>query len=272
MAPSRIVLLAASSVLNSYLPAEQRQDHVLATALDATYGPGKAEVHNWSDNGEYIARFLLNGTYERFRESSPGVDLFIIRYALNDAKRMKAEEFLDHNEKLIALLKEDFPQAAYIMETGFYVDYPAHYPYDRNAETQPYWEASRTIAQRHGFPLNDLYLASKEATLQGRWDLRIRSQKVKPLVVDASKDHEHVGEMEWFSDIHPNPNGICLAVETQITLLKELYPQALPTGGGKRERPARSGQEYSDYLGFPFERRDILISHPRDGFQKATRA
>jgi len=265
--PSRIVLLAGSSVCNTYLPEEQRHHRVLQKALEAHYGEGTAEVRNWADNGEYIARFLLRGTYERLRKETPGADLFILRYALNDAKRMGPEEFGRHNERLIDLLGEDFPGARFIMETGLYLDYPAHYRNDRNQQINPYWEEARAVARRRGFPLNDLYKASEAATRQGRWDLRIRNQRVKPVVVDASRDAEFGPDPDWFTDVHPNPDGVRLAVETQVALLTELFPKALPSGGQKADRPERPVEEYCALLDYSLERLEQPPIHNPDQYQ-----
>jgi len=264
---SRVVLMGGSSVITSYLPEAAKHKNVLQAALDQHYGAGLAQVHNWADNGEYIARYLITGQYDRLRNDVGGVDLFIIRFGTNDAKRMPPKEFGEHLEKLIDLLREDYPDAKVILEDGLYLDYPAHYDHDRNKKQKPYWDQTREIARKRGLPLSALFEASEKATREGNWDLRIRRQEKNVITLDASKDSEHPGDVKWFTDIHPNPAGVRIAVESEMTAIKALYTGALPSGGRKLERK-RTPSDYIALLNFAPERlAKKAISNP-DRFQK----
>lgn len=264
---SHVVLMGSSSLRTSYLPENLAHKAALQHAMDAHYGEGRAQVHNWADNGEFIARFLITGKYERFRKDAPGVDVFIIRFGANDAKRMHPPEFAQQLEKLIALLKEDFPDAKFILEDGMYLDYPAHYRKDRNQEQLPYWEQTRAIAEKHGVPLSALFEASKRETEQGNWDLRIRSQRNKTIVCDSSQDDQYPGDIDWFTDIHPNPVGVQVAVAAEMEALKSLFPETLPTGGRKTERESKSENAYIALLNFAPERLKKTLMQNPDGFQ-----
>jgi len=265
--PSRVVLLGGSSVLTSYLPEESTETATLQRALDARYGEGAAVVENWADNGEFIARFLLSGKYEKFRTKSEGVDVFIIRFGTNDAKRMLPKEFGQQLEKLLDLLHADFPEAKFILGDGLYLDFPDHYTKDRNLEQQPFWEQTRAVAQNRKIPLMPLFEASKKETLNGNWDLRIRSQRDKTITLDASKDAEFPGDVDWFTDIHPNAAGVKVAVDTEMAVLKSSFPKNLPKGGTKAERPAKHTEDYVRILNFDPERLKKRLMVNPDSFQ-----
>jgi len=265
---SRVVLMGGSSVITSYLPEEHQHTHQLQRAMDQEYGVGRVKVLNWADNGLFIARFLIDGRYDRLRKDVGGVDLFVIRFGTNDAKRMRPKEFGEQLEKLLDLLKDDYPDARIILEDGLYLDYPAHYLSDRNKEQKPYWNQTREIARKRGLPLSALFEASEKATREGNWDLRIRRQDNRVITMDASKDAEHAGDIEWFTDIHPNPAGVQVAVDAEMAAVKGLFPKTMPTGGRKTERPERSADDYVRLLNFAPERltNKNLRVNP-DGFQ-----
>lgn len=133
---------------------------------------------------------------------------------------------------------------------GLYLDFPHHYTSDRNRKLTPYWEKIHAVARRRPLPLVPLFAASKNETLCGNWDLRIRSQRDKTVPVDASKDFERVGDVDWFTDIHPNPRGVLVAVETEMSILKVLFPKDLPRGGTKTVRSGKNSDDYIRLLQF----------------------
>lgn len=142
-----------------------------------------------------------------------------------------------------------------ILETGIYVDYPAHYSFDRNQVLNPYWEVSRKIAREEGFPLVEYYEASKQETEAGNWDLRIRNIRRKGppeqrFVLDASEDAGKEGNAQWFTDIHPNLEGIRIAAREELTVIRNQYPDRLPTGQKASKRQPHDREYYSQYLDF----------------------
>lgn len=247
---SRIVLFGGSSVLTSYLPEEAKHHVVLQALLHDAYPDQAMEIKNWADNGEFIARYLLRGTYEKHREVQPGIDVAIIRFGTNDQKRMTVPEYHRQLEKFLALLRRDFPGIQIVLETGIYVDFPAHYRFDRNQILNPYWEVSREIARRDGYPLVDYFEAGRRETKNGHWDLRVR----RGLVFDTASDTGRENDPNWFSDIHPNPAGVRLAAVEEVRVLKQTFPGGLPTGQRAVPRAVADAAFYEEYLAFAADR------------------
>ncbi len=263
---SRVVLFGGSSVYNSYLPEEFRHHIVLAAMLERGYPHQQITVDNWADNGEFIARYLLKGTYERHREAQPGIDVAIIRFGTNDQKRMDVQEYHVQMEKFLELLQCDFPGIQIILETGIYVDFPNHYNFDRNLILNPFWEVSRKIANTSGYPLVDYYEAARKQTEQGHWDIRVR----KGLIIDSSLDSGKENDANWFTDIHPNPLGVRLAAQEEYSVLKEAFPYGLPTGQTAVKRQAKSNSDYAGLLNFSPDRLVVQKpATPQDGLQEA---
>lgn len=269
--PSRIVLLGDSTYITSYLPANLSHTTQLQEALDKRYGAGRIEVLNWADNGEFIARFLLSGKYDRLREKVGGVDVFVARYGVNDAKRLTPGEFGEHLTRFIELLRKDYPDAKFVLEDGIYVDYPAHYKGDRNRQEAPYWEQTRRIANEQGFPLSGFFERSKAETLAGNWDLRIRRQIERVVVTDSSKDGEHAGDAYWFTDIHPNAEGVRVAVAAEMAVIEGLFPDGLPTGGRKSAMVERTKDDYAALLNFSQDRLVNMVKGNPDKLQDSSR-
>lgn len=269
-----VALFGGSSVATTYLPEESKHHAVLEKELAKAY-PGQAiKVSNFADNGEFIARYLLRGTYEKHRESVPGIDVAIIRFGANDIKRMDGAEYRGQLEKFIELLKKDFPRIQIILETGMYVDYPAHYSSDRNKKLNPAWQVSRDIAAKDGYPLVDYYETVKVETAAGNWDVRVRTKrKDKPagerFILDASQDAGKENDPKWFTDIHPNPKGVQMAVREEVKTLKAHFPEKLPSGEKALKREAKSPADYSEYLNFPPGRLELKGKNP-DQLQEAT--
>src|SRR4051812_40636883 len=102
---ARVGLFGGSSVRTSYLPAEVSQTGVLQKELEKAYPAQGVEVTNYADNGEFIARYLVTGTYERHRkEGMQGIDVAIIRFGANDQKRFSAKVYLEQLRRLVELL------------------------------------------------------------------------------------------------------------------------------------------------------------------------
>lgn len=269
-----VALFGGSSVATTYLPEESKHHVVLEKELTKAYSGQTIKVSNFADNGEFVARYLLRGTYEKHRESISGIDIAIIRFGTNDIKRMDVSEYRAQLEKFMELLKNDFPGIQIILETGMYVDYPAHYTSDRNKKLNPAWQVSRDIAARDTYPLVDYYETVKAETAAGNWDVRVRAKrKDKPaaeqFILDASQDAGKENDPKWFTDIHPNPKGVQMAVREEVKTLKAHFPEKLPSGTKALQREAKSAADYSEYLNFPAARLELKGKNP-DQLQEAT--
>jgi len=279
--PTRIALFGGSSSATTYLPEEFKHHNLLRNALEAGYPGEKVEVYNFADNGLFIARYLLDGLYGKDYAAMQGknIDIAILRCGINDAKRFSPKEFAGQTRQFIKLLQNDFPGVRIILETGFYLDYPKHYQSDRNRKLNPYWEVNRQIAKEMDLPLCDLYAESEKATTEGNWDLRIRSKnrekypKSPELFYWGTElDAEYGHHPEWFTDVHPSPNGVRLAVDTEAALLRRLYPEKLPTGHGKTGGPVDRDQAFFvRWIDCPPERLELLKTKNPDQLQDATR-
>lgn len=247
---SRVVLFGGSSVATTYLPNDAKHHNALAALLKEAYPKQKIEVENWADNGEFIARYLLNGPYERHRKDQKGIDVAIIRFGTNDQKRMKVPEYHAQMLKFIELLKTDYPGIVIVLETGIYLDYPKHYVTDRNKTLNPYWEVSRVIAKEFGYPLVEYYGVAKREAEAGNWDIRIRTQKYKRFILDNSEDAGNENDPKWFNDIHPNPVGTKMAAREETLVLKQIFAEKLPTGQTAVVREAHNKEYYSKFLNF----------------------
>lgn len=262
----RVVLFGGSSVFTSYLPEADKHHAVLQKALTEAYPGQNVEVSNWADNGEFIARYLLKGAYEKQRSSLPGMDIAIIRFGTNDQKRVNVTEYEAQLRKLIELLQKDFPGVAVFLETGIYMDYPAHYNSNRNKTLSPYWDVSRKIAAESGFPLVDFFQAGKDEAAAGNWDIRARRGLVLNAEQDAGKD------AAWFSNIHPNLAGVKLAVREELKAIMSRYPEKLPTDHVAATRPAEGEAYYSQWLNFASDRLAVdKNKNPEKDLQEATR-
>lgn len=277
---TRVALFGGSSSATTYLADADKHQSVLQRELIAAY-PGQAiEVFNFADNGEFIGRYLTTGTYEKHRESmqGKGLDLAILRFGINDSKRFKTDEFAEQLKTFIKTLSADFPGVAVIIENGFYIDYPAHYSSDRNKALNPYWAVSKAVAEQLQLPFSDLYAFSEKETKAGNWDLRIRSQsttaypkKKERFLFDASLDAEYGHDPKWFTDVHPNPNGVRVAVKAEVGLIRTLFPEKLPSGHRIADTPPRSNDEFIALLNCPPERLVLRSKKNPDQLQSPTR-
>lgn len=254
----RVGLFGGSSVATSYLPKEERHDQVLLRELEKRYPGQRFEVRNFAFDGEFIARFLLSGRYERTRRLliGKGLDVAIVRFGINDQKYVDEAEFGRQLRAFVDLLRTDFPGVTVFLETAIFVDYPAHYHYDREKVLSPYWDITRAVAEDMKLPVSDYHASSKAATQAGKWDLRIRltEREKDGFVLDASRDAEHAGDAKWFSDIHPNHAGIQLAAETEADALMRVFPNVIPTGSRSADHPPKDATAYSALLDFSPER------------------
>lgn len=242
----RRVLLIGDSILDCLEGANRVEHHMLAQ-LRGRFPAAEFTVTNRARGGMWIGPADTTGIggisiplfdseqagwYFSVRREVPQADDIVILFAGNDGKVYSPAVF---GEKLAALcdrLANDYPKARIILATGMYQD-PAHSaPYHRlpsmvpdfvqgslrNEYLRPYYEQTRQLARQRGYLVAEVCERFRAETEAGNWDLRMRADGT----LDASKDGEHVGDLSWFSDIHPNPRGTAVIADVLVkTLLGE---------------------------------------------------
>ncbi len=223
-----ILLLGDCTVATSYLPARLKPETRLAEALAAHYPHEPAHVSNEALDGEAVAGLLRR--YDRTFARVMPPDYVLIRYGVADRRAYGIEEFRRKLRELVARIGKDFPHARILLETGIFVDYPAHYEFDRNAVLQPIYDVVRDLSRRLDLPLVDIYNRMRHETAQGNWDLRVRGYGVVDEdipVLGAGQDHLHGHDVRWFTNIHPNPAGVAVIADEEARVIARYWPDGL---------------------------------------------
>ena len=119
-------------------------------------------------------------------------------------------------EALAGLLEERYPGAVLVMCTSMYLDPHHAAPYHienpqspgfhdgdlRNVYLEPYNREIRELTAARGYRLADTYRRLAAETARGNWDLRLRADEADP-----KDDPQHVGDMRWYDNVHPNDRG-----------------------------------------------------------------
>ena len=95
---------------------------------------------------------------------------------------------------------------------------------------QPIYNVIRALGREYGYPVVDLYERMRRETEAGNWDLRVRGYGVvdeEIPVLGAGQDHLHVGDVRWWTNIHPNPHGMAVMVDQEARVLHEHWPTTL---------------------------------------------
>lgn len=223
-----ILMLGDCTLATTYMPSSYRNEHVLTNKLREAYPHDAFYITNEGLEGESIAQFLKR--YDRTFARNEAPDYIFVRYGVNDRRAYGPAGFQEQLLRLCDRLRNDFPHARLILETGIYVDYPDHYEWDRNSVLQPIYEIARTTARHYGVPVVDIYERMQRETEAGNWDLRVRGYGVVDddmPVLGPGQDHLHVGDIRWWTNIHPNPAGIAVIADEEMRVLKEHWPQTL---------------------------------------------
>lgn len=237
------VLLIGDSILDC-LEGEDRVEYLMLAQLQQRYPQGKFEVINKARGGMWIGPADTTGItgisiplfdsettgwYFEVRKEVPQADAIAVLFAGNDGKVYSPEVFGQKLAILCDRLSADYPQARIVLATGMYQD-PAHSaPYRRipsmvagfvqgslrNEYLHPYYEEARQLARQRGYLLAEVCGRIKAETEAGNWDLRMRADGT----LDASKDAEHAGDMNWFTDIHANPRGTEVIADVLVKTL-----------------------------------------------------
>lgn len=223
-----ILMIGDCTLATSYLPPRHKNERLLHEKLRSLYPADDIAVTNEGLDGETVAQFLRR--YERTLARNAPPDYVIMRYGVNDRKAYGVDGFRDRLHELCDRLHTDLPRARLLLETGMFVDYPAHYEFDRNRVLQPIYEVVRALGQARGWPVVDLYARMERETQQGNWDLRVRGYGVvdeEIPVLGAGQDHLHAGDVRWWTNIHPNPNGMAVIADEEARVLKQHWPETL---------------------------------------------
>lgn len=223
-----ILMIGDCTLATSYLPARHKNERKLHEKLVALYPNDEINVVNEGLDGETIAQFLKR--YERVRARNAPPEYVIIRYGVNDRKAYGVDGFRARLHELCARLAADLPRARVLLETGMFVDYPAHYEFDRNRVLQPIYDAVREQGAARGWAVIDVYERMRRETEAGNWDLRVRGYGVVDEdipVLGAGQDHLHQGDVRWWTNIHPNPTGIDVIADEEAQVMKQNWPRTL---------------------------------------------
>jgi lysophospholipase L1-like esterase len=228
MHPIRIVMLGDCTLATSYLPARLKNETRLAEALEHRFPHEQLVIANEGLDGESASGFLRR--YERTMARYPEAHYLLIRYGVNDRRTDGVSGFRTSLSRLVDRLSADYPHARIMLETGIYVDYPAHYAWDRNARIQPIYDVVRSLGAEYGLPVVDIYERMKRETERGNWDLRVRGYGVVDEhipVLGPGQDHLHRDDIHWFTNIHPNPAGIEIIADEEARVMACRWPGSL---------------------------------------------
>ncbi|GAC1637489.1 MAG: hypothetical protein NVS4B8_02350 [Herpetosiphon sp.] len=226
-----ILLIGDCTLATGYLPPRLRNERVLQARLAEMYPAERVAVVNEGLDSETVLGFLRR--YERtMRRYRP--DYVFVRYGVNDRRAYGVQGFREQLALLMERLRSDLPETRMLLETGMYVDYPAHYAWDRNRVLEPIYQVMRELAAEQGIPLVEIYRRMEQETAAGNWDLRVRGYGVvdeEMPVIGPGQDHIYGSDVRWFTNIHPNPAGIRLIVDEEATTLRRYWPMTLRTVG-----------------------------------------
>jgi hypothetical protein len=223
-----VLQLGDCTVACSYVMPHQRGDMRLQEQLRNVYGDPTIRVVNEGLDGEATEDFLRR--YDRTIKRHPEVDLIIVRYGVNDRKRYGIAPFRSKLIELCDCLGRDYPQAKIILETGIYVDYPAHYAFDRNSKLAPVYQMITDLARERGHTVVDIFGRMRDETARGNWDLRARgfgSVDEDYPVLGPALDHVHGHDVRWFTNIHPNLQGIQVIVDEEVSVITRTWPAGI---------------------------------------------
>lgn len=217
-----IALIGDCTVACTYFPPANRPENHLAVRLRRAFPNQSFLVHNLAADGESADEFLRPERWEKVLGEIPRLDIAFIRYGINDRKRFGISGCLQNLELLCEALKGHSPGVRLFLETSIWVDYPAHYLWDRNAALGPLYEAMRVFAQENGYPIVDIYANMEAETRRGNWDLRVRGLPApQHTIVDDSFDAFFGDDPAFFTNIHPNSRCLGLIAEWEIEALKK---------------------------------------------------
>ena len=222
-----IGLFGDCTVANELWPLANRPEQHLAVRLRRAFPAQPFLIRNVAASGESAGDFL-NWRIEPVVSALPRLDVAFIRYGINDRKQHGIAGCIANLRQLCTRLQAQFAGVTLIIETGMWVDYPAHYLWDRNTPLASLYAAMATFAAEAGIPLLDLFHLMQHETRRGNWDLRVRGLPTpEHTVLDDSFDAFYGEDAAFFTNIHPNSRGMGLIAAWEVALLRELFGETL---------------------------------------------
>ncbi len=224
-----IALIGDCTVACTYYPPANRPENHLLLRLHRVFPQQPCRIFNLARDGECAADFLAPERMAASLSPFPRLDVAFLRYGINDRKRYGVSACIEHLESLCCELRERYPAITLMIETGIWVDYPAHYLWDRNSRLAPLYDAVREFAYSRGFPLVDIFKVMAGETRRGNWDLRVRGLPTPDhLVVDDSFDDLFGQDPAYFTNIHPNSHCLSLIARLQVEKMQTAFGKRLP--------------------------------------------
>jgi hypothetical protein len=229
-----IVLIGDCTVACTYYPPANRPENHLAVRMRRAFPGQPFIIRNLARDGERADEFLRPEQFDQAFEDIPRLDMAFVRYGINDRKRFGISGCIQNLKALCMTVKQRYPGVNLFIETGIWVDYPAHYLWDRNAALGPLYEAIRAFAHEEGYPLVDIFAKMEAETKRGNWDLRVRGLPApEHTVVDGSFDAFFGDDPAFFTNIHPNSECLGLIAEWEIETRRQQFGSILPIGRRK---------------------------------------
>lgn len=227
---SVVALLGDCTVACSYFPPANRPENHLAVRLRRAFAQPSV-VRNFGCDGESAGGLLNSGRLERILATLARLDVAFIRYGINDRKQHGIDGCVRNLGRVTERLLKRFPSATIVIESGLWVDYPAHYLWDRNSRLRPLYEQLRAFSAAQRFRFLDIFAKTQAETAAGNWDLRIRGipgAEGRLNIIDDSFDEFYGADPAFFTNIHPNSRCVKLIAQLQCELLRDAFGTTLP--------------------------------------------
>jgi len=224
-----IVLLGGCTVSASNWPPAMRSETQLAVRLRRSLPGQPFVVRNLAEAGETAGDFVASGRLSQLSKSLPHVDVAFLRYGIADRKKDGVQGCIENIRRLCELLERQYPGITLILETDMWVDYPAHYLWDRNTRLAPLFDALRAFGSTRGYPIVDIFQLVEAETKRGNWDLRVRGlPDPEHTILDDSFDPFFADDPAFFTNIHPNSKCLGLIADWEVAHLKRVLGDRLP--------------------------------------------
>jgi lysophospholipase L1-like esterase len=221
-------LFGDCTVATGPVPAMASENH-LAVRLRRAFPGQPFVIRNAGGRGESAGDFLKSGRMEQVFKTMPRLDIALVRYGITDRKRDGIGGCIENLKALCDGIKQRYGPVTVIIETGIWVDHPAHYMYDRNPRLAPLYQAMRRFAAEAGYPVVDIFRRMEIETRKGNWDLRVRGlPDPEHTILDDSFDQFFGDDPAFFTNVHPNSRCRGLIADWQVETLKRLFSDRLP--------------------------------------------
>ena len=227
-----VALIGDCTVACTYFPPANRPENHLAVRLRRAFPDQAFAIHNLARDGESADEFHKQERFDKAFADISRLDVAFVRYGINDRKRHGIPGCIRHLDALVDAIRARYADITIFVETGIWVDYPAHYLWDRNASLGPLYEALERYAREAGYPVVDIFSNMRAETERGNWDLRVRGLPVpEQTIVDDSFDTFFGDDAAFFTNIHPNSRCLGLIAEWEVEQIRQHCGAGLPRSG-----------------------------------------